>query len=76
MPQMPVCQAYVEGQRALQGSWELGRHIRSGTIRRDRELNIEKSDTWLVLRGKTSENSFGALEKLCMVRSEESDHFV
>uniref|UniRef100_A0A3Q3VLE6 MADS-box domain-containing protein n=1 Tax=Mola mola TaxID=94237 RepID=A0A3Q3VLE6_MOLML len=38
---MPVCQAYIEGQQALQGSWEHGRHIRSGTTRRDGELNIE-----------------------------------
>lgn len=59
MPQMPVCQAYVEGQRALQGSWERGRHIRSCAIRRDRELNIAKSNMWLLSGGKTRENSLG-----------------
>lgn len=34
MPHLPGCQVYVEGRQALEGSWEHGRHIRSGTIRR------------------------------------------
>lgn len=34
MPHLPACQVYIEGRQALQGSWEHGRHIRSGTVRR------------------------------------------
>uniref|UniRef100_A0A3P8SIM9 Myocyte enhancer factor 2b n=1 Tax=Amphiprion percula TaxID=161767 RepID=A0A3P8SIM9_AMPPE len=47
---------------------------RESIIRRGRRLNIEKSNTCPELRGKTSESSSGALEKHCMVRSEESDY--
>lgn len=60
MPQMPVCQADAEGQRALQGSWEHMHHIRYGTVRRARQLKIEKKQHTSNIRGKTRENSSGA----------------
>lgn len=70
MPQMPVWQAYIEGQRALEGSWEHRSHIRSGTIRRDRGLNIEKSNTCSVLGGKPVKTALGFGEALSGQRSQ------
>lgn len=43
---MPGTKRHVEKQWALQGSWEQGRHVSLGSISKDKQLNLEKSNRW------------------------------
>lgn len=68
---MPGTKRHVEKQWALQGSWEQGRHVSLGSISKDKQLNLEKSNRCSALGGETSQISPKAFQEHCTVWPEK-----